>query len=469
MQDHWEITSALILMTDQSTELLDWRSTPGILSGHPSTVLSIHGLFGYFLRNRKSPTPFPGRDALAHAGTFEWGIAPPLEKVISSRNELSFLLSQPELYRQAIAILEPWPNVGINIQGETVRASKNVAYLLQQIADADSILFPLWQSGISNPKRLANILSGCIATIFEGGNPSAFDAATFDGNNANLEDLLELVDELLLRRSPGNGPTVFVCLGHQLAAVSHIRLIKRAVRDVLNTSRIGDDPNSKLLSALRGVCERISRVAESLQVIKRGEVVADGWHDNKFAVAPNEAIEVGTRKLLAYERRDGSSHVPEELHIAHALVADELEGVIDTVIAMDKDLQIEMFHSDEVNEEAMLFANWAYKKLHDTIVPIRYGLATSSLSWLLSLPYAVEILSQTEVDDENMTEVGTTCIYYKDWETHSIRRSFTCQFHPELMADIRDIGRRAGPTYAELKQNDGVRLFIRLLHHGMQE
>ena len=68
-----------------------------------------------------------------------------------------------------------------------------------------------------------------------------------------------------------------------------------------------------------------------------------------------------------------------------------------------------------------------------------------------------------------MTEVGPTCIYYKDWKTHGVRRSFTCQFDPELMADIRDIGRRAGPSYDELKNNDGVRLFIRRLYHGMQE
>ena len=73
------------------------------------------------------------------------------------------------------------------------------------------------------------------------------------------------------------------------------------------------------------------------------------------------------------------------------------------------------------------------------------------------------------MDDDNFTEVSTTSIYYKDWETHSIRRSFTCQFHPELMADIRDIGKRDGPRYAELKDNDGARLFIRLLYHGMQE
>jgi hypothetical protein len=327
----------------------------------------------------------------------------------------------------------------------------------------------LWECGIAHPARLANVLSGCLATIFEGGNPSAYDAATFDGNNAGLEDILSLVDELLLHRSPGNAPVIFVCLGHQLAAVSHIRLIKRAVREVINTIKLPMDSNNYSLSSLQRVCQNIISVAENLRIIKNNTTIAVGWHDSKFAVAANEKIEIGTRKLLPYARRDSSAHVPDELHVAHALVADELEGVIDTVMAMDREIMIEMFHADEVNEEAILFANWAYKQIHDTIVPMRYGLATSSLSWILSMPYAVEILSQTRVDADTMTEVGTTCIYYKDWETHNVRRSFTCQFHPELMADIRDIGKRPGPSYAQLKGNDGVRLFVRLLYHGMQE
>ena len=59
-----------------------------------------------------------------------------------------------------------------------------------------------------------------------------------------------------------------------------------------------------------------------------------------------------------------------------------------------------MFHGDEVNEEAALFANWAYKSLHDAIGPIRHEVAISSLAWLLCLPYAVEILSQTHVNDD---------------------------------------------------------------------
>jgi hypothetical protein len=229
------------------------------------------------------------------------------------------------------------------------------------------------------------------------------------------------------------------------------------------------DPDGLALASLRRVCDRICAAGETLPVIKSGEIVAHGWHDSAFAAARNEGFEIGTRRLLPYVRHANSNHIPGELHDTHALIADELEGVIDTMISLERELRIEMFHGDEVNEEAALFANWAYKLLHDTIVPIRYTLAVSRIAWMLNLPYAIEILSQTQVDSDSLTEVGTTCISYKDWETHNIRRSFTCQFHPELMADIRDIGRRPGPRYSELKENDGIRLFIRLLYHGMQE
>jgi GMP synthase-like glutamine amidotransferase len=445
-----------------------WRTRPGILGHHAASPQSIHALLGYFLNDRDSPSPFPGRDALVDASLFEWGVAPPLEKVISSAVELHLLLGMPEIYRHSVAVIEPWKNVGINVQGEEVRASKNIAYILQQAADADTILYPVWQSGVPNFKRMAGILGAGIATIVQGGNPSVHDPASFNGANVSLDEILSLTDELLLHRFPSSGPCIFICLGHQLAAASHIRLIKRAVREAADLAHLPLDADRTAISSLQRVCKRIAEVGATLPVIKNGKVLAEGWHDTLFAVAPNEQVEVGTRTLLPYRRRNGGGHIPGELHDAHALVADELDGVIDTMLKMERELRIEMFHSDEVNEEAALFANWAYKMLHDTIVPIRYQLAVSPLSWMLNLPYALEILSQTAVDLANWTEVSTTCIYYKDWETHTIRRSFTCQFHPELMADIRDIGRREGPRYEELKDNDGARLLIRLLYHGMQ-
>jgi hypothetical protein len=450
-------------------QLLGWRSLPGLLGRHASSPQSVHALLGYFLRDRDSPTPFPGRDQLAVEGLFDWGVAQPLEKVISSPDHLLTLLEMPEIYRQSIAVVEPWSCVGTNPRGEPVRASKNLAYILQQVADADTILFPVWQSGIERAERLANVLSAGMATIVQGGHPSVHDASSFDGGMAGLEDLLTLVDQLLMRRSTASGPSIFICLGHQLAAASHVRILRRAVRHIAQLTRLPLDPRGRALEALQRAGERISAVGERLQVIKAGEVRATGWDEPGFAVARNEAAEVGTRRLLPYARRGDDRHVPQELHDAHALIADELEGVIDFVMTLERELHVEMFHGDEVNEEATLFANWAYKTLHDTIVPLRYELAVSPVAWLLCLPYAIEILGQTQVEADTWTEVSATAIYYKDWETHRIRRSFTCQFHPELMDDIRDIGGRTGPRYHELKNHDGVRLLIRLLYHGMQE
>ncbi|MEM8563628.1 MAG: hypothetical protein AAGF57_15435 [Pseudomonadota bacterium] len=66
-------------------------------------------------------------------------------------------LSLREVYRHSVSVIEPWQNVGISLAGEEARASKNTAYIFQQAADADAILYPPWQSGISNPKRLSNI------------------------------------------------------------------------------------------------------------------------------------------------------------------------------------------------------------------------------------------------------------------------------------------------------------------------
>jgi len=450
-------------------EHLGWRTSTGALGQHASNPQSVHALLGYFLKDRGSPTPFPGRDMLANEGWFDWGIARPLEKVIEGPQHLRLLLEMPELYRQSVAVVEPWAHVGINALGEPVRASKNIAYILQQVADADTILHPVWQSGIANPERLANVLSAGIATIVQGGTPSVHNASSFEGANAGLNDLLSLVDQLLMRRSSGSAPSVFICLGHQLAAASHIRLIKRAAREVLNLPRLRMDASGRALASLQSLCRRITEVGESLPIVKAGEILAVGWNDARFAVARNENVEVGTRRLLPYARRSHSDHVPEELHATHAVIADELEGVIDYMMTLEREPFVSMFHGDEVNEEATLFANWAYMHLHDAIMPMRHELAVSPLAWLLSLPYAVEILGQTQVDEHSWTEVGTTAIYYKDWETHRIRRSFTCQFHPELMSDIRAIGGRSGPRYRDLKEDDGVRLLIRLLYHGMQE
>ena len=462
----------LINSDDRQSTIPNWRLTPGYIEDSGSDVESVHILLGRFLTDRDSADPLPEKELFSPDGKFEWGYAQPLEKAIASESDLNFLAQNPNLYRNAITIIEPWQHVGNNDRGEEVRASKNVAFMAQKIADCDSILFPVWDSGTLNLEKVVPIISSSMAVVLEGGHPSVHNADEWTQPNCSRDDMFALVEKLLLSRSPRSAPAIFICVSHQLAAECHIRLLRKAVQEVLQTKTLKRDEGGEALASLQAACEQIKSVGENLKIEKRdGRIVAKGWNDDNFAVILNEEKEVGDRILLPYKtpnRKDSS--IPIELLNTHEVMADELEGVIDdAILRYENDINIAMFHADEVNEEAILFANWAYMTLHNAIVPHRYTVAASPLSWLLQMPYAVEILASTEANGEILTECSCTCINYKDFETKKIRRSFTCQFHPELLSDLRDIGKRSAPDYAELKQSDGMRLLARLLYEGMQE
>src|SRR4028119_2273100 len=111
-----------------------------------------------------------------------------------------------------------------------------------------------------------------------------------------------------------------------------------------------------------------------------------------------------------------------------------------------------MFHSQELNKEAILFANWAYRTIHDAIVSYPPIIAANSLSWRIQLPDAIKIICSTaEEDGKIVTEGSATCIKYKDFKTNKIRRSISCQFHPELLSYLRGIGKSEAPSYSTLK------------------
>lgn len=457
--------------TSDNLSSQDWRMQSGYLSTSGSEVESTHILLGRFLLDRDSPNPLPERSLLEENPTFEWGKGQPLEKVIDSPEALEKLMLNPRLYRNSIAIIEPWEHVGHNPLGEPVRASVNVAYLTQKIADCDALVFPVWSSGCFDLDKLIPVISAGVAIVVEGGDSSVRDPASFAESNCTHQENVELVEQILLSRSQTSAAALFICLGHQLAAHAHVTLIKKAVAQVLATETLVADTNGRSLSVLQRVCRRIKAVGETLK-IKKGdnEVIAVGWDHPEFAVGPNEVKEVGDRQLIPYQSPDmEASEIPEDLILHHEVAADEHEGVIDTSIQYEHELNISMFHSDEVNEEAILFANWAYRLLHNALIPCRHIVASSPLAWLIKLPDAVEILCSTAENGEIVTECSATCINYRDFETKEVRRSFTCQFHPELLSDLRAIGARKPPAYEELKQDDGARLFARLLYAGIQE
>lgn len=450
----------------------DWRLIPGYLHQGFTDFETVHILLGRFLVDRTSEYPLVDKELFTSDGIFEWGHASPLEKVIRSREDFEFLLKHPNLLRKSITIIEPWEHVGVNTFGENVRASKNVAYIAQKVADMDSVLLPVWACGIIDPEIVVPAITSGYAVIVEGGDPSVYDPSTWTSPACSREDMFALVEKLLISRSPASALAIFICVGHQLAAECHIRLIRKAVKQVLNITSLERDKNGRALKSLQEVAERIEAMGKTLKIKKRdGRVVAFGWYDDHFAVTRNESKEVGTRVLLPYQSPDNQTlNIPWEIIHAHDVTSDMHEGVIDTTIQYEHEISISMFHSDEVNEEAILFANWAYRSIHDAIVPYRHVIAGSPLSWLIQLPDSIEILCSTaEESGEILTECSATCINYKDFETKKIRRSFTCQFHPELLEDLRAIGSGKPPSYSTLKNDDGVRLFVRLLYVGMQE
>ena len=443
-----------------------WRDTSSWYNKNTNSIHAIQTLIGHFLSDRHSNSLLSNADNLIQfqqlSGT--WGTEP-FEKVVKDQIDLNYVLENPDISKNVISIIEPANHVGLNPQVEGVRASSNIAYIGRIVADCDSILFPLWESGVSNIDNLLKVLQRSLAIIVEGGHPSAKDGATFADSKIDLEELQSLMEEIILARGHKSTPAIFICLGHQLAAQAHINLIKKAVLMISQKLSTVLSQDSYQYEALISLCNRIKNVGQSLKVIKNNTIIAEGWDDPHFAVALNEVTEVGKCELEKYSH-DGKhpSNEFKELLIKHNQTASEYDGIVEQSITYEKNLELLMFHSDEVNEEAILFANWAYSNLHDTLASSRDLISISSLSWLLTLPSSVEILCSTSEAEKKLTDVAATCINYKDYETQRVRRSFSFQFHPELLADLREFNKSGSHDYNLFKKDDGVRMLMRVLY-----
>ena len=71
--------------------------------------------------------------------------------------------------------------------------------------------------------------------------------------------------------------------------------------------------------------------------------------------------------------------------------------------------------------------------------------------------------------DKTLTEVAATCISYKDYQTNKIRRSFSFQFHPELLSDLREFHLSGKHDYNLFKNDDGIRMLMRVLYESVLE
>ena len=448
---------------------MSWRTNTSWNNSNTGNVSTIQSLIGHFLQDRDSPSLLQeSLDSFEHEyGRNTWG-EKPYEKVVDSEADLDWLINNPDSYRNSVCIIEPASNVGKNLANEDVRASSNIAYLCRSIADCDSILFPLWKSGKLDQKKLLHVFDTCLAVFVEGGFPSAKDPDSFTGQSISLLELQDVVQNLILSRTHKSAPHIFICIGHQLSAQAHVNLIKNAVHSI--RSEIGEilKKNSYQYGLLLETAQSIEAIGSSLSIIKDGKCVARGWDDNCFAVALNEVAEVGHCELHHYEHPGlHPSKDFKTLLSKHIQTSDSYDGIVEHSISYEKDLNIVMFHTDEVNEEAMLFANWAYSELQQAVHTCRHQIGLSKLAWLLDLPTSIEILCSTYVEGRKCTEVAATCITYVDRATQEVRRSFSFQFHPELLSDLREFHVCGVPSFSQLKKDDGIRMLMRVIYESI--
>ena len=211
-----------------------------------------------------------------------WG-QKPFEKIIESDKDMMWFMKNPQSLNNTISIIEPAEHVGHNLYkdenglGEEVRASSNIAYISRIISDCDSLLFPIWKSGVLDNDLMMNILRSSMAIVVEGGHPSVRDAKSFENSNISLVQLIELTEQLLLSRNHKSAPVIFICMGHQLVAQAHVNLIKKAVQNIKENLASIINPEDYKYQALISVCNEIQSVGKKLKIIKENKEVANGW------------------------------------------------------------------------------------------------------------------------------------------------------------------------------------------------
>ncbi|MFX1563846.1 MAG: hypothetical protein ACFFDP_11145 [Promethearchaeota archaeon] len=385
---------------------------------------------------------------------------------ISTLKDFEHLIRIPEALRRKVAIIEPDSSIGQNPQGEPVVASQNIGFIVREIMGWEPILFQIWKSGVRKLDTiipLAPLLRSSHTIIVEGGRASIYDKKSFDINPAlPQEEFLSLIETLLLHRPRGSAPAFFICLGHQAVGEALVRLVRRAVDEIPKA----DDLDSPVKKDLHEVASRIHELGQELPIVREQGVIANGYRDARFAVAPNEQREVGVRELQPFQP---PKNLPLPLLNAHQQIAAAESGLIEDLLRIE-DFDITMLHGDEINQEAVLFANWALVEIHRAIQKHQFEVAKSSLAWLQQLPDGVEILCSTFIPDTStlLTEIAATAIYYQDLKSGLTRRDFTLQFHPEILEDMRTFSGKT-PSPRPLQASDGVRLLLSTLFYGLIE
>jgi len=440
----------------------------------------------------------------------DWGECTQLP-IVKDISELhAFLTPKKQLGARFCVVFEPWQDVGTNAAAEGVRASVNVAHAATE-AGLHSACVPLWQCGYSAfpagdlGSELRKEGHPPVVYVFEGGAPDAFDPETFAKSTAPRSYLKDVYHTVLTaprgsaRSHPGTG-CIFICLSHQMVAFTLVEEVRRAA-EALQKS---DLPAARELAqevvatgrALQVRKMRVSAVTKGAQEDGPGELWVEvteglGWEHPHFAVSLNEVPEAESKRLqctdiqairrqMMASRGAGDEKVQRERaalekclgaqqRYAAAHGKDERDAIQKTVrnnsAGAKHQFHVSMFHSGEVNAEAMLFVHWALERIAG-FVTTEDSKALFASTWLKNLPTGLQIVGSTffkkSVDDgEYLTEVAAMRVDYAGAERHGkLFSHYSCQFHPELPRSLRDARVEFGEANFE---EDGHLLLLNMM------
>jgi GMP synthase-like glutamine amidotransferase len=356
--------------------------------------------------------------------------------------------SKPLFWQSSFSVIEPWEHVGEH-NGVEVRASQNFYNFFSRIMGSHTMVFPIYSEDfeIEEHDEFVAYLNQSACIVVEGGDQSTYDSDTFV-ESLSQKQLFAVTSKLILSRGINTCPQIYICLGHQCTAEAHVSILKEFVTQMEGKRHFKD------LSPLIRAADDIRAMGESVKIIRRnGDMVCQGWEHPMFAVRNMLQKEIGLSTLEEYTFKE--RHISEELVKAY-----KENEVFFSKSTRNLDLfgrSAPMFHGDEVNPEAIYFANWAYLKLHPIVEKCKQYIIGTSLVWLLNLPCGVRILASSVQNSKVCTSVASTQIYYKKIGFPRTLRTYTVQFHPELITEeVGDLNHQLESDYEILSKHGHI-------------
>jgi hypothetical protein len=375
-------------------------------------------------------------------------------------------LADPVTRRSFALILKPDHDVGNVHSGQPVDAARNLAALLDTLLGLTPVVVNLRAMGLEGfveavrqvaPREPWPVFARRLGLVaVEGGGQSVWDPGSFD-EVLPRDAYLELIEGLCRERvAAGAHPGLFVCLGHQGYAATLVCWARRLVgarRAMLVEAATSVSPSSG--AAVQRMLLEADRIAEGWRSLSdTGAAIAASLDDPRAALHRYEKREALTIDVRPYLIGNTHHDWPSPLVAAHELVAGRYRTVAESALSVP-DFTLSMLHGDEVDEGAVLFANWFFSALDEALVAggdVASLVPAARLPEVLSgLPIGCEILASTHYrdfvhqsgddpqrlrdeleEDVTLTEVAAMAVYYRA-PGGEVASDTTVQFHPELL------------------------------------